>query len=101
MSEQPVGIPTGEKDAADVIVRGDASGFRQEIQSGRFRLQADEPTSVGGTDSAPTPYDLVLAGLGACTSMTVGLYARKKKWPLEGVQVELHHSRIHANDCAD
>jgi len=102
MSEhQVVGIPTGESNPADVIVRGKASGFLQEIQSERFHLQADEPTSVGGSDLAPTPYDYLLAGLGACTSMTIALYARKKKWPLEDVQLALHHSRIHAKDCAD
>ncbi|MDQ6624155.1 MAG: OsmC family protein [Verrucomicrobiota bacterium] len=102
MSEaKAVGIPTGTDAPADVVVHGKASGFLQEIKSGRFHLQADEPASVGGTDAAPTPYDYLLAGLGACTSMTIGLYARKKKWPLEDVRVELHHSRIHAQDCAD
>lgn len=86
---------------ADVIVHGKADGFLQEITSGTHRLLADEPASIGGTDSAPTPYDYVLAGLGACTSMTVGLYARRKKWPLKDVTVALRHSRIHAKDCAD
>lgn len=85
----------------DVIVHGKASGFLQEITTGRYHLTADEPASMGGTESAPTPYDYVLAGLGACTSMTVGLYARRKKWPLEDVTVALRHSRIHAQDCAD
>lgn len=85
----------------DVVVRGHANGFLQEVESGRFRFQADEPLSMGGTDAAPTPYDYVLAGLGACTSMTVGLFARRKKWPLEEVTVSLRHSRIHAKDCAD
>ena len=87
--------------AADVIVRGDASGFLQKIVSGAHQFEADEPVSVGGTETAPTPYDYLLAGLGACTSMTVGLYARRKKWPLQGVTVALRHSRIHAKDCAD
>ena len=87
--------------APDVVVRGKADSFQQEITSGSHRFQADEPVSVGGTDSAPTPYDYILAGLGACTSMTVGLYARKRKWPLQEVVVALRHSRIHANDCAD
>lgn len=86
---------------ADVVVRGNASGFLQEVTSGKHRFQADEPVSVGGTDAAATPYDYVLAGLGGCTSMTVGLYARKKKWPLEDVVVSLRHSRIHAQDCGD
>ena len=85
----------------DVVVRGKASGFRQEIEVREFRLEADEPVEIGGTDSAPTPYDYLLAALGSCTSMTVGLYARRKKWPLDEVTVALHHSRIHANDCTD
>lgn len=89
------------RDPADVVVRGKASGFLQEIDIGAFHLRGDEPASVGGTDAAPTPYDYLLAALGTCTSMTVGLYARKKKWPLEEAIVSLHHSRIHAEDCAD
>ena len=87
--------------AHDVVVRGNASGFLQEITAGKHHLRADEPASVGGTDAAPDPYDYVLAGLGACTSMTIGLYARRKKWPLEDVTVAVRHSRIHARDCAD
>ncbi|HEY0369580.1 MAG TPA: OsmC family protein [Chthoniobacterales bacterium] len=96
-----VAVPTGEDAPTDVIVRGDTTGFLQEIDVGRFHLQADEPAEIGGTDRAPTPYDYLLAALGACTSMTVGLYARKKQWPLENVTVALHHSRIHARDCSD
>lgn len=92
---------SSEKPTPDVVVKGDASGFLQEITSGSHRFQADEPRSVGGADSAPTPYDYLLAGLGACTSMTVGMYARRKKWPLETITVSLRHSRIHADDCAD
>jgi uncharacterized OsmC-like protein len=91
---------TGTK-PADVVVRGNASGFLQEIVSGAHQLRADEPVSVGGGDAAPGPYDYLLIGLGACTSMTVGLYARNKKWPLENIGVSLRHSRIHAKDCAE
>jgi uncharacterized OsmC-like protein len=90
-----------ETKPADVIVRGNASGFLQEIVSGAHQLRADEPVSVGGGDAAPGPYDYLLVGLGACTSMTVGLYARSKKWPLENISVSLRHSRIHAVDCAE
>jgi putative redox protein len=86
---------------ADVIVRGNASGFLQDIVSGKHQLRADEPLSVGGGDAAPGPYDYLLIGLGACTSMTVGLYARRKKWPLEDITVSLRHSRIHAKDCEE
>lgn len=87
--------------AADVIVRGDATGFLQHVTSGKHHFEIDEPLSIGGSDRAPTPYDLLLAALGSCTSMTVGLYARGKKWPLEHVTVSLWHTRIHARDCAE
>jgi uncharacterized OsmC-like protein len=90
-----------ERKPADVVVRGNASGFLQEIVSGEHHLRADEPVDVGGSDAAPGPYDYLLIGLGACTSMTVGLYARNKKWPLENISVSLRHSRIHAKDCAE
>ena len=86
---------------ADVVVRGNASGFHQEITSGVHRFEADEPASVGGSDKAPTPYDYLLAAFGSCTSMTIGMYARRMKWPLEEVTVSLRHSRIHAKDCED
>jgi uncharacterized OsmC-like protein len=84
-----------------VVVRGDASGFVQEIAAGGHRLVSDEPVTSGGTDAGPTPYDLLLAALGSCASMTAALYARRKGWPLEAVTVRLSHSRIHAEDCAD
>lgn len=85
----------------DVVVRGDAEGFAQEIVIGPHRLVADEPKDMGGTDEGPTPYDLLLSALGACTSMTVTMYARRKSFPLEGVATRLRHSRIHAADCAE
>ena len=85
--------------ADEVTVRGSAAGFAQEITVGSHRLAADEPASVGGGDAAPDPYALLLAGLGACTSMTIGLYARNKGWPLESVTVRLRHSKVHAADC--
>jgi putative redox protein len=84
-----------------VTVRGSATGFAQEIIAGPHRLPADEPKSAGGTDTGLSPYDLLLAALGACTSMTVSMYARRKGWPLEEVVVNLRHSKIHADDCAD
>jgi len=90
-----------DKAPADVIVRGNASGFLQEITSGSHHLRADEPIAVGGSGAAPDPYDYLLTGLGACTSMTVGVYARRKQIPLENVTVSLRHSRMHAKDCAE
>ena len=92
---------TGRSDAGTVVVRGRASGFVQEISAGRHRFHSDEPVSAGGTDAGPSPYDLLLAALGACTSMTVGMYARRKGWPLEEVRVHLRHSKVHAADCAE
>jgi len=84
-----------------VIVRGGAARFTQEIQIGPHRLKGDEPVAFGGTDTGPSPYDFLLAALGTCTSMTISLYARRKGWPLEKVMVSLHHSKIHAVDCAE
>ncbi len=85
----------------EVVVHGSASGFAQEVTVGGHRLAADEPVAAGGTDTGPSPYDLLLAALGSCTSMTVGLYARRKGWPLEAVRVRLRHAKIHAADCED
>jgi uncharacterized OsmC-like protein/alpha/beta superfamily hydrolase len=81
-------------------VRG-ISRLAQEILVGRHRLAADEPLEAGGSDLGPNPYDLLLAALGACTSMTLRLYADHKKWPLQHVRVDLSHQKIHAADCAD
>jgi putative redox protein len=94
-------METTTSSSPDVIVSGSAAGFAQKIETGAHHLLADEPTSYGGTDTGPGPYDLLLAALGSCTSMTVGWYARSKKIPLEDVRVELRHSKIHALDCAE
>src|SRR5262249_35469949 len=82
-----------------VVTETRAGKFQQTIRAGRHMLTADEPVDVGGLDSGPGPYDLLLAGLGACTSMTLRLYADRKQLPLERVSVKLAHSRIHAADC--
>jgi putative redox protein len=82
-----------------VVVTGSADGFAQEIATGAHRLRADEPLAAGGTDTGPDPYALLLASLGACTSMTLALYARRKKWPLAAVTVRLRHRRIYSEDC--
>ena len=88
-------------DSGTVVVRGSAFGFEQNIVMGRHQLKSDEPAQVGGTDTGPTPYDLLLAALGSCTSMTIALYARRKQWPLSEITIRLNHSRIYAADCAD
>ena|SRR5947207_10880452 len=88
-------------ESAHVIVRGNGRGFLQEVTSGKHKFSVDEPASVGGSDAAPDPYDYLMAALGACTSMTVGFYARRKNYPLENITVSLSHSRIHAKDCED
>jgi len=85
---------------AKVVVRSQ-EGLRQEIAEGRHRLMADEPVESGGADAGLDPYALLLAALGACTSMTLRLYARRKGWPLEEVTVELEHAKVHAQDCAE
>lgn len=85
----------------DVVVRGNSQEFLQEIVTGKHHLRADEPESYGGRDEAPGPYDYLLIALGTCTSMTIGLYARRKNIPLENITVSLRHSRIHAKDCAE
>src|SRR5213595_1237299 len=86
---------------ARVIVRGNAREFLQDVTAGKHHLRGDEPLDAGGNDAAPTPYDYLLIALGVCTSMTVGLYARRKNWPLENIVVSLWHSRIHAKDCEE
>jgi uncharacterized OsmC-like protein/pimeloyl-ACP methyl ester carboxylesterase len=75
--------------------------FAQDILAGRHRLRADEPESAGGMGSGPSPYELLAAGLGACTAMTIRMYAEHKKLPLERVTVDLAHDKIHAADCAE
>jgi len=86
---------------SDVVVHGTADGFRQDVVVGKHSLVADEPVSAGGGDAGPDPYDYLLTALGVCTSMTVGLYARRKQIPLDNITVSLRHSRIYANDCEE
>jgi putative redox protein len=82
-----------------VIANSERDGLLQTIRIGQHRLQSDEPAD-SGNDGGPDPYELLLAALGACTSMTLRMYADRKQWPLQGVQVRLGHSRIYAEDCA-
>jgi putative redox protein len=91
----------GASSEGTVTVTEAGSGtYTQEIAARRHRLVADEPKPIGD-DAGPTPYDLLLAALGSCTSMTLRMYADRKGWPLVRVRVALRHSRIHARDCAD
>jgi putative redox protein len=83
------------------VVEAGQGKFTEDIFAGRHRLRADEPESSGGNDTGPSPYDLLVAALGACTAMTVRLYADHKKLPLERVSVELSHDKVHAADCAE
>ncbi len=83
-----------------VVVEDNGTGpFSETVRSGAHVLAADEPVAKGGNDTGPDPYAYLLAGLGACTAMTLRMYARQKKWPLEKVRVQLQHDKIHAADC--
>jgi putative redox protein len=84
-----------------VVASSGAGAFDQMLLDGRHVLQADEPVAAGGGDRGPGPYELLLMALGSCTSMTVHLYAARKKWPLEQVVVRLKHAKVYAEDCAD
>lgn len=97
--EEPAAAPLAAGIVAVEETR--ASKFAQRVQAGSHILTADEPVAAGGTDTGPGPYDFLLAGLGACTSMTLRMYAEHKGWPLERVRVELKHAKVHASDCAE
>jgi len=88
--------------ATTITATGTAQGrYTTEITAGRHRWLADEPEEDGGRDQGPTPYGLLLSALGACTAITLRLYAERKGWPLEDVRVQVTHERIHALDCAE
>jgi putative redox protein len=85
-----------------VLVTDTGEGtFGQVLLDGRHILPADEPIAAGGKDAGPNPYELLLMSLGACTSMTLRLYATRKALPLEHVIVRLRHAKVHADDCAN
>jgi len=88
-------------EGGEVFVAGGPEGYETAIRAGRHRLVADEPIAVGGTDRGPNPYDLLLAALGACKSMTLRMYADRKGWPLEEVRLRLRHHKLHAKDCEE
>jgi putative redox protein len=84
----------------DAVIRS-GEGLLQEIDVGPHHFRSDEPVEMGGAGLAPTPYELISAALGACTAMTLRMYARTKGWPLTGVTVTVRHDKIHARDCAE
>ncbi len=94
-------VDLGEAPRQVVVRETRNSKFQQTVSIGPHRLLADEPVPAGGEDTGPGPYDFVLAGLGACTSMTMRLYAERKSLPLERTTVTLSHRKIHAEDCAE
>ncbi len=102
MSESAAGIDTPSVAPGTVLVMESGEGpLQQFLLDGRHRLVADEPAALGGGDAGPNPYELLLMSLGACTAMTLRLYARRKQWPLARVAVRLRHERVHAEDCAE
>lgn len=96
-------IPKDEdlKTPKQVVVRIGESGFTTDIKAGNHSLTADEPFDVGGNDFGPTPYDLLTSGLGACTAMTLRMYADRKKWDLQEVRVHLEHGKVYSDDSGD
>ena len=106
-AEPPAAVPGPDQveaalpDGAVQVVERGTGAFAVDVRAGRHRWVSDEPASVGGDDLGPGPYDLLTAALGACTAMTLRMYARHKQWPLDKVTVELTHGKVHAKDCAE
>ena len=97
----PPAPPIGAPEGLVRVSEADPNGFLQDVNSGPFHhTLADEPLAYGGTNKGMTPYGFLSAGLGACTSMTIRMYARRKGWPLEHVWVDVSHNKVHAQDAA-
>lgn len=94
-------LPALDAGGDETVARTGAEGFRTELSAAGHRLVADEPASVGGTGAGPTPYDLLAAALAACTTMTLRMYADRKKLDLESVTARVSHGKVHAKDCED
>jgi len=86
---------------AEVVVEEEGTRYAQRVRSGKHAFIADEPEEKGGADRGPNPYDLLLSALGACTTITVRMYADLKKIPLKRVAVKLRHDKVPAEECAD
>ena len=101
-SSRYIKVPQREqlKSEKQVAVRLGEEGFTTEVMIRQHHLVADEPAKVGGKDYGPGPYELVSAGLGACTAMTIQMYARRKKWVVDEVEVHLNHQKDYAEDMA-
>jgi len=97
----PPAPPPGAPEGVVRVTEADPRGFLQDVMSGpSHHALADEPLAYGGTDQGMSPYGFVSAGLGACTAMTIRMYARRKGWPLTHVSVDIRHSKVHAQDAA-
>lgn len=103
-TEQPVAMPPNVVDVAEggrwVTTRIDRSRYRSRVETRTHVQELDEPLGVGGSDTGPTPYEALLGALGGCTVITLRMYADRKGWPLEGVEVRLRQARSHEPDCA-
>jgi len=99
--EQPDAEVPDDTPEGQVVVEGKTSSFLQRIVARNHTFSADEPLDKGGSNLAPNPYELLLASLGACTSITLKMYAQRKEWPLDAVRVRLRHEHVHAADCDD
>ena len=96
----PPAPPPGAPEGIVRVTEADVNGFLQDVQSGPdHHTLADEPVAYGGTDKGMSPYGYLAAGLGACTSMTIRMYARRKQWPLKGISVDVSHNKVHAQDA--
>ncbi|ALD20223.1 OsmC family protein [Hymenobacter sp. DG25A] len=82
-----------------VLVHVRATALLADVRAGRHTFFVDEPVEVGGQDTGPTPYDMLLSALGTCTAITLRVYANQKKWPLETIEIRLRHQRVHEQDC--
>lgn len=99
-SKPPAAKESKSPEARSVLVAETGEGnYANRVEVNGHTLRADEPREAGGGDTGPSPYDFLLAALGACTSMTLRMYAERRGWPLEGVRVRLRHAKIHASDC--